>query len=173
MSYIAKYKIQMVNTTILRIMSDDNELLTQKRTNLPLIQGSTIAGAIRDILEKEIQTKEIKKLFGNEVQIQDVSELFGKNEQSKIYISDAIGDKLLVESRTQVKLNAKTGTNDTANKRGQLIKNEYIVPNTKFTWDAEIQADNKKQFDKYHKIFKFEIEAINNNIIMLVSKKKL
>lgn len=160
MTFIAEYKIKMINSTILRVCGKENELLVQKNTNLPIIQGSSIAGALRDFASNLISDDKVNDLFGSGNEKDNI-------KSSRVIISDAIGDKLVNEERTQIKINSKKGIGEDK----QLVKQNYLASGTKFEWKIKVFSSTQEVLNEDISLIKKCIEAIHHNYIKLGSKK--
>ena len=146
---ILKYEIEAEAESALHIgngMSDEGEVLVDERTGEPFIQGTSVAGAFLEAADEEQ-----KKCFGNKNEKKDKSKEKntsnkGKNNdkndiwgnKSRLTFSDVhfkVNDRLRLEYRTRVRLDAKSGTTDQANNSGQLHNIELISAGAEMTFD--------------------------------------
>jgi CRISPR/Cas system CSM-associated protein Csm3 (group 7 of RAMP superfamily) len=126
-------------------------ILRDAATNLPLLPGSSIAGAMRAYVRERILDYEVaepknesmiaQKLFG-EVLDEDAGRGTGQNAESResyLIINDALAKSSLTEFRPGVKINPKTKTADLIeDKGGQLYDMELLEAGTRFELGFEL-----------------------------------
>jgi CRISPR/Cas system CSM-associated protein Csm3 (group 7 of RAMP superfamily) len=136
-------------------------ILRDPATNLPLLSGSSIAGAMRayvrerildyETAEPENESMISQKLFG-EVLGEDAGRGAGQNAESResyLVINDALAKSTSTEFRPGVKINPKTRTADfIEDKGGQLYDMELLEAGTRFDLDFELDLPENKDLQR-------------------------
>ena len=133
--HIAAYRITAVCREPLHVGGNDGRnggILVHPVKNIPFIQATGIAGALRDYLSGEKEKQE--QLFGTSAN--------GEDTGSKVRVSDAFFTGTIVDTelRPRVKINPETGTCQTAqtkgggNWSGQKFEMESVAAGSEFTF---------------------------------------
>ena len=133
--HIVSYQITAICKEPLHIGGNDDRaggILIHPVKNVPFIQATGLAGAMRDYLADEPELQ--NKLFGSSAD--------GSDTGSKVRISDAFftGNVIDTELRPRVKINRETGTCQTVqtkggqNWSGQKFEMESVAAGSEFTF---------------------------------------
>lgn len=168
---VEKYIITAKCETQLHIGSavgDKSEVLTHPVENVPFIQATSLAGVFRDYYQHTYKESHTEKIFGRSKKNQQEDqqeELTG----SKIRFSDGAfldPEKLVMELRPRVKINAETGTvaaekvSGTDQQSGQKFEIEYVAAGAEFRFTVYLY-ENDEEDDKNFKKCLAEIQQSN------------
>lgn len=151
--FIDEYKISIQNKTPLKIGNgkDDIDILIDKNNQMPIIPGSSLAGAFKSYLSNIGEERKVELVFASE-----------QNDglDSKIYVSDSYGDKFDIGIRPGIRRDYEYGTSI----EGGKYETAFIEVNTNFEINIKCFSENKEQR-------KIEKELINKLIIGIRDKK--
>ena len=133
--HIVSYQITAVCKEPLHVGGSDGRtggVLVHPVKNIPFIQATGLAGAMRDYMADEPELQ--KQLFGSSAD--------GTDTGSKVRISDAFFTENVVDTelRPRVKINRETGTCQSVktkggqNRSGQKFETESVAAGSKFTF---------------------------------------
>jgi CRISPR/Cas system CSM-associated protein Csm3 (group 7 of RAMP superfamily) len=117
----------------------DLPLLVDTRHGCPLLTGSSIAGALRAYLERQVSKTEVVALFGGDRSQND-------GEQSPLIVEDAFGKTTGIEIREGVALNADTRTAE----EGALYNREVWCAGTTFDLKFELVVRREEKENEAH-----------------------
>ena len=156
--HIVSYQITAVCREPLHVGGNDGRtggILVHPVKNIPFIQATGLAGAMRDYLSDEPELQ--KQLFGSSAD--------GGDNGSKVRISDAFftGNVVDTELRPRVKINRETGTcqsaqtKDGQNWSGQKFETESVAAGSEFTftlylyeWEHEYEPTMERILGALH-----------------------
>lgn len=147
--FISKYKIKVFNKTPLKIGNgkDEMDILIDKNTQKPIILGSSIAGAMKNYLVDIGQNYDVNRVFGSEID---------NGTDSKIYISDAIGDKLSLSSRPGIRRDYSYGTS----LDGGKYETTFIDSNTYFEFNIKLFAKDEEELRIEKELIKKSVDGL-------------
>lgn len=156
--YITEYYVEIENISPLTIGDSDNEPIIDEEDNTVNIPGTTIAGAFKSFIVKNVCDPKIEKeLFPYE-----------KNkESSKVYFYDSVAKFIGYEIRPAVCINGETGANE--NKFERI----FISRNHKFQLKIELYNDDKEMILLFEKAINSCIVALDEGNISIGSYKTL
>jgi len=160
---VEKYIITAKCETPLHIGSavgDKSEVLTHPVENVPFIQATSLAGVFRDYYQHTYGESHTEKIFGrlqkNQQEDQQKDRKEDQQEEltgSKIRFSDGIfldSEKLVMELRPRVKINAETGTvaaekvSGTDQQSGQKFEIEYVAAGAEFRFTVYLYDNGEE-----------------------------
>lgn len=158
--FISEYKISIINITPLKIGNgkDEMDILIDKNTQKPIILGSSIAGAMKNYLVDLGQEDNVDNVFGSEI---------NNGRDSKIYISDSVGDKLQLSSRPGIRRDYEYG----ASLEGGKYETIFIDSNTEFEIRVKLFAKDKEELKVEKELIKKCIDGLINCNLRLGANK--
>lgn len=156
---VGKYIITAKCETPLHIGSavgDKSEVLTHPVENVPFIQATSLAGVFRDYYQSTYGKSHTAKVFGGSQNDQQEDQQKDQQEEltgSKIRFSDGIfldSEKLVMELRPRVKINAETGTvaaekvSGTDQQSGQKFEIEYVAAGAEFRFTVYLYDNGEE-----------------------------
>lgn len=170
--FIKEYKISLVNLTPLKIGNgkDELDLLLDKNTQEPIIQGSSIAGAVKNYLADLDLEEKVDEVLGSQKKVNekddDQKEKIKKIE-SKIYISDSYGNKFELSSRTGIKRSYQFGTSEDKKK----YDIDFVDMGTEFILSFKLFAKQKSELETEDELIKNIIEGFKSGNLRLGANK--
>lgn len=157
--YISLIRVCLQNTSLLRIGDEDKNILLDEQTKKPILPASGVAGAFRDYLKKIGETQEqIDELFGGIQQ---------EGEKSKLFLSDAYGNKTEYERRERVRIDREKG----AAYDKSVFHIDYLEKGIEFELYIRCEANNKEELKIFHHLLSQCIEAIEKKEIRFGAEK--
>ena len=171
--FIKEYKISLVNLTPLKIGNgkDELDLLLDKNTQEPIIQGSSIAGAIKNYLADLDLEKDVDEVLGSQKKVKEKIDNEEKEKlkkiESKIYISDSYGNKFKLSSRTGIKRSYQFGTSEDKKKYDM----DFVDMGTDFTLSFKLFAEQLSELKTEDKLIKSIVEGFKSGNLKLGANK--
>lgn len=150
-------KVNIKNISPFHIGSDNDGILIDEETNEVWIPGTTLAGAFRSYLNKNMDKEFVDEMFGQ-----------GSNI-SKIFFYDSFTKLTKMENRSGVGIDSQLGS--AGNKK--LFERVFVGNAGEFQLEIEIYVPNKNKLEQYKNAIYSCIAAIHNGDINLGSYKNI
>lgn len=150
-------KANIKNISPFHIGSDNDEILIDEETNEVWIPGTTLAGAFRAYLSRNMDKEFVDEMFGQNSNI------------SKVFFYDSFTKLIKMESRSGVGIDSQLGS--AGNKK--LFERVFVGNAGEFQLEIEIYVPNKNKLEQYKNAIYSCIAAIHKGDINLGSYKNI
>lgn len=159
--YITKIIVEVENSSPLHVGGNDEGILIDKDSSLPVISATGIAGAFRSYLSKSGYNEIIiNRCFGS-------SNEDRSKGSSSIFIYDAIGDKTNIEMRPGLKIDGNTGTSIKKCK----FEREYLGSGQRFKIKVEVFSKDCNEKEEFKSVIYECFKALGNKQIQFGAYK--
>lgn len=156
---IYKWCVSLKTKSPLHIGDSDQEIIRDQE-DMPLIPGTSLAGAFRSYLETSRYKGLVKELFGQGMTYDPYNGLF---------FSDGVCEKKpILEFRTGVSISGKTRTA----REGQLFERIFIPAGAHFKWNLTLKTD-KDSAEQMLEAVDYLLHALHRGLIRLGAYKSI